>query len=667
MMAPPSGPAPLTMPSFPLPPLLSVPSPALRLPSCLLRTLMGSMLACWLLLCQPMVQAAAVATGTWEHGLAAYVAPKYPRGFPHFEYVNPDAPKGGVLKLPNPDRRSSFDKFNPFTVKGVAPAAMTMFVFETLAFTSMDEPSTFYGLIAEEMLVAPDLSSISFRIHPKARFSNGDPVTPEDVVHSFVQLSGKGAAPAYQTAFAVVSKAVVVDARTVRFDLKERTIDALGTAAGLPVFSRKWGQVGGVSKKFNEIITEQPIASGPYTIDKIEMPRRVEFVRNSDYWARDLPVRRGFFNFDRIVYRMYKDDAVRREAFKAGEFDLIKEYRASAYARQHQGAKWRDGRIVKQVFRINTGSMLQAFDFNLRLPKFQDIRVREAIMRAWDFEAYNKYGTFVRANSMFNNTEYAAEGPPSPAELALLEPHRSELPPQVFGPAFQAPRNDTGPNALRDNLRRAQELLNEAGWKVAADGRLRNAAGEPFDITYLEPSQPGRNPEFQHNLLKLGITYTERLVDFALFRRRLETFDFDMVVIVEGKFTLPSASDLEDIYGSKGASQEGSNNLRGVKSRAVDDLIARIAKAESLDDLRTASRALDRVVMWNHWQVPQLFTRTEPSSYWNKFGMPKVQARYMSIDSYANAYSAPWPLWTWWDKALAPSQAPIPTAAAVEK
>ena len=621
------------------------------------------LLACLLALCLP-ARAAPVPTGTWEHALAAYVAPKYPRGYTHFEYVNPDAPKGGVLRLGNPDRRSSFDKFNPFTVKGVAPAAMTMFVFETLAFTSMDEPNTIYGLIAEAMWVAPDLSSISFRIHPKARFSNGDAVTPEDVVHSFVQLSGKGAAPAYQIAFAVIEKAVVVDARTVRFDLKERTLDALSTAAGLPVFSRKWGQTGGqaggAGKPFNEIVTEQPIATGPYTIDRIEMPRQLELRRNPDYWAKDLPVRRGFFNFDRIVYRMYKDDAVRREAFKAGEFDILKEYRASAYARQHQGPKWRDGRIVKQAFEINTGSMLQAFDYNLRLPKFQDIRVREAIMRAWDFEAYNKYGTFTRANSIFNNTEFAAVGLPSPAELALLEPYRSELPAQVFGPAFQAPRNDTGPNALRDNLRRAQELLNEAGWKVAADGRLRNAAGEPFDIVYLEPSQPGRNAEFQRNLLKLGIRYTERLVDFSLFRRRLETFDFDMVVIVEGKFTLPSASDLESIYGSKGADQEGSNNFRGVKSRAVDELIQRIANAASLDELRTASRALDRVVMWNHWQIPQLYTRTEPSSYWNKFGMPKVQARYMSIDTYANAYSAPWPLWTWWDKSLAPSQAPIP-------
>ena len=650
MILQPSGSAPFKMPQM----LRFLLSSVFRLPA---PPLFKRVLGAVLLACGVAAAGQPVPVGTWEHAISAYQPPKYPRGFPHFEYVNPAAPKGGVLKLGNPDRRSSFDKFNPYTVKGVAPAAMTMFVFESLAFTAMDEPNTFYGLLAEEMLVAPDLSSISFRIHPKARFYNGDAVTPEDVVHSFVQLSGKGAAPAYQTAFAVVSRAVAVDARTVRFDLKDRTLDALGTAAGLPVFSRKWG----AGKPFNQIVTEQPIATGPYQIDKIEMPRRLELRRNPDYWAKDLPVRLGFFNFDRIVYRMYKDDAVRREAFKAGEFDIMKEYRASAYARQHQGAKWRDGRIVKQVFTVDTGSMMQAFDFNLRLPKFQDIRVREAIMRAWDFEAYNKYGTFARANSMFNNTEFAAEGSPSPAELALLEPYRSELPPQVFGPAFKAPRNDTGPNALRDNLRRAQELLNDAGWKVAADGKLRNAAGEAFDITYLEPSQPGRNAEFQRNLLKLGITYTERLVDFALFRRRLENFDFDMVVIVEGHFTLPSASDLESIYGSKGAAQEGSNNFRGVKSRAVDDLIDRIGKADSLADLRTASRALDRVVMWNHWQIPQLFTRTEPSSYWNRFGLPKVQAKYMSIDSFANAYSAPWPLWTWWDKSLAPSQAPIPT------
>ena len=631
------------------------------MPHCLLlipcrpaRRLLQSLLFLMLLTLGLGVRAQPVVTGSWEHALTAYGQPKYPRGFSHFDYAHPQAPKGGLLKLGNPDRLTSFDKFNPFTVKGSAPTAMLMFVFETLAIASMDEPSTLYGLIAEEMMLAPDLSSISFRIHPKARFSNGDPVTPADVVHSFKMLTSKEASPTYRTGYAAIARAVVVDERTVRLELKERSLNAAFTAAGLQVFSAKWG----AGKPLDQIVDEQPIATGPYVVDKVEMPRRVEFQLRSDYWARELPTRRGFFNFDRIVYRMYKDQDVRREAFKAGEFDIYKEYSASKYARLHQGAKWRDGRIVKKAFQINTGSMLQAFDFNLRRPKFQDIRVREAIMRAWDFEVYNRFGTFVRANSMFNNTPFAAaDGPPSAAELALLEPFRDELPAQVFGPAFRAPRNDTGPNALRDNLRRAQELLAEAGWKVTADGLLRNAAGEAFTIEFLEPSSVGRNQAFERNLLKLGIEYTERLVDFALYRRRLEVFDYDMIVIVEGKFTQPNAADLDSLYGSAGATQDGSNNFRGVKSRAVDTLIKRIRDAASMAELLTASHALDRVVMWNHWQIPQLFTRTEPSSYWDKFGMPAVQARYMSIDSFASRYSAPWPLWTWWDKQLAPSQA----------
>ncbi len=613
-----------------------------------------------LILLWPLASTAApVATGTWEHALSAFQPPKYPRGFSHFNYVNPAAPKGGVLRLANPDRRSSFDKFNPYTIKGVAPAAMVMFVFETLTYTSMDEPQAMYGLLAEEMLVAPDLASISFRIHPKARFTNGDAVTPADVVHSFEVMRSNEVGPQYATTLAGVARAVVVDTRTVRFDLKQRNLDSLFATGTLPVFSAKWG----AGKKFSEVVSELPVATGPYLIDKVQMPSRLELKRDPAYWAADLPVRRGFFNFDRIAYRMYKDQDVRREAFKSGEFDIVKEYRASQYVRAHQGPKWRDGRIVKQTFTIQTGSMQQAINLNLRNPKFQDIRVREAIMRAWDFENYNRYGTFERGNSMFNNTGFAADGPPSAAELALLEPFRAELPATVFGPAFRAPRNDTGPNALRDNLRRAQELLAEAGWKVAADGWLRNAAGEKFNIEFLEPTQTGRFNEFQRNLKKLGIDFSERLVDFALFSRRLKEFDYEMIIIVEGKFTLPDGGRLADVYGSKSADATGSNNFRGVKSRAVDALVQRIGDAQTLDELRTAARALDRVVMWNHWQVPMLFTRTEPSSYWNKFGIPKEQASYMSIDSLPEVYAQPWPLWTWWDKTLAPSQAPIPAPA----
>lgn len=594
--------------------------------------------------------AAPVETGQWVHALSAYLPPKYPRGFAHFDYVNPDAPKGGVLKLRNPDRRSSFDKYNPFTTKGVAPAGVVIFMVESLAHMGQDEPLAMYGLLAEEMRVAPDMSSVSFRLHPKARFSNGDPVTPADVVHSWRSLSGPQAWPLYRTPLAGIEQAVAIDLRTVRFDLKERSLDALFNAGTMPVFSRKWGE----GKKFDEIVTEFPIMSGPYVIDKAEMPRRIEFKRNPDYWAKDLGVRRGHFNFDRVVYRLYKDQAVGREAFKAGEFDIYKEYSARSWARQHQGAKWRDGRILKHAYETATGEGLQSALFNLRRPLLQDIRVREALALAFDFDKYNRFGTFQPAHSVFNNSEFAATDPPSPGELALLEPFRAELPPRVFGPGFVPPRTDRGPNALRENLRRARDLLVEAGWKVAPDGRLRNAKGEPFEIEYLEPNQTGRHIDWQRNLEKLGINFKERLVDFALYRRRLETFDFDVVTIVNQDFTIPQASDMANLFGSKAADTQGSSNWRGVKSPAVDRLVQAMEEADTYEALRDASRALDRVVMWSFWQSPQVFLNREQVSYWNRFGIPKVVAHHFKADTLITGYTeyAPWPLWTWWDKSL---------------
>ncbi len=623
------------------------------------RTLCRSALALFVLLLAWALpaRAAPVPTGTWEHALSAFVPPKYPRGFGHFAYVNPQAPKGGTLTLSNPDRRSSFDKWNPYTIKGVAPAAMRIFVFETLGFVAMDEPRAIYGLVGEEMMVAPDLSAITWRIHPKARFSNGDPVTAADVVRSFELITSPQASPEFTVPFSGIGKAVALDARTVRFDLKEPGLDAVFSTAELPVFSAKWG----AGKKFDEFNTEMPIATGPYVIDDYQMPRRLELKLRPDYWAKDLPVRRGFFNFERVVYRMYKDQDVRREGFKAGEFDLYKEYRASQWIRAHRGPKWEDGRIAKQTYTIQTGSMPQALNLNLRRPKFQDIRVREAIVRAFDYDKYNRFGTFDASDSLFNNTEFAAQGLPSPAELALLEPFRAELPKEVFGPPWRVPRYGREPNALRDSLRRAQELLAEAGWKPGPDGMLRNAAGEKLTVELLEPNQTGRLPEFARNLKKLGIEYSERLVDFALYRRRINTFDYDMIIVVEPKFTLPDAGQLGSLYSSAAAVKPGSANYRGLQSKAVDSLIERIAQAQTIDELRNAARALDRVVMWGWYSIPMLYSRTLNVSHWNRFGIPAVQASYMDIDTLIEVYSQPWPLWTWWDKSLAPSQAPIPT------
>lgn len=595
----------------------------------------------------------------WVHAYATYGAPRYPRGFAHFDYVNPDAPKGGTLYLRNPDRRTSFDKFNPFTVKGNSPAGVMIFMFETLAIMSGDELSTMYGLLAEDMQVAPDKASITFRLNPKARFYNGDPVTAADVKHSFDMLTSPQADPTTRTRLAGAARAIVIDPRTIRFDLNEHSADAiinLGTR--LPVFSQKWGQdAAGKTKPFDQIVNEYPITSGPYTIALADSGRRLEFVRNKDYWARDLGVRRGFFNFDRVVYRYYQDGAVALEAFKAGEFDLLLEYSARTWARQHAGSKWRDGRIIKQEFPTGFGSGLQSYEFNLRRPLFQDLRVRHALALAYDFDAVNIYGQYKRAYSLFSNSEFAASGPPAPGELALLEPYRSRLPPAVFGPAW-TPRTDTGPHAVRASLLEARALLEAAGWKIAGDGVLRNAKGEPFEFEYLEDIGGGGRAVavMQRNLEKLGIRMKLREVDFALMTKRQEAFDFDLMQIRTADFTLPKIEDLTDQYGSKSADEPGSGNLRGLKSAAVDFLLERMQGARSLEQLQNASRALDRVIMQGWYQIPDLYAPTDRVSRWDRFGIPATQPRFYTIESGLDVWPV-WPLTTWWAKNTAPAAA----------
>jgi len=606
----------------------------------------------------PASEDATTASG-WAHAYATYGAPKYPRGFAHFDYVNPDAPKGGTLYLRNPDRRTSFDKFNPFTVKGNSPAGVMIFMFETLAIMSGDELSTMYGLLAEDMQVAPDKTSITFRLNPKAQFYNGDPVTAADGKHSFDMLTSPQADPTTRTRLAGAARAIVIDPRTIRFDLNEHSADAiinLGTR--LPVFSQKWSQdAAGKTTPFDQIVNDYPITSGPYTIALADSGRRLEFVRNKDYWARDLGVRRGFFNFDRIVYRYYQDGAVALEAFKAGEFDLLLEYSARTWARQHAGSKWRDGRIIKQEFPTGFGSGLQSYEFNLRRPLFQDIRVRHALALAYDFDAVNVYGQYKRAYSLFSNSEFAASGSPTPGELALLEPYRSRLPPAVFGPAW-TPRTDTGPHAVRASLLEARALLEAAGWKIAGDGVLRNAKGEPFEFEYLEDIGGGGRAVavMQRNLEKLGIRMKLREVDFALMTKRQETFDFDLMQIRTADFTLPKIEDLTDQYGSKSADEHGSGNLRGLKSPVVDFLLERMQGARSLTQLQNASRALDRVIMHGWYQIPDLYAPTDRVSRWDKFGIPAKRPRFYTIESGLDIWPV-WPLTTWWAKDAAPAAA----------
>ncbi len=601
----------------------------------------------------PVPVGAVPAEGKWSHAYAAYGQPKYPRGFTHFDYVNPDAPKGGTLQQSQPDRRTSFDKFNPYTIKGNSPAALGTLMFETLAVRSGDEPDVMYGVLAEDIQVAPDKSWIAFRMNPKARFTNGDAVTAADVKYSFDMLTSKEASPSVRTQLAGVAGVAVLDARTIRFDLKERTADTIFNVGNLPVFSPKWGRgADGKAKKLDEIVNEYPIASGPYTIASTDSARRIDFQRDPNYWGRDQGFARGQYNFDRIVYRYYQDNAIAMEAFKAGEFDFLMEYSARRWVRQHVGPKWDDKRIVKESFPSGFGMGYQSYIVNLRKPLFQDRRVRAALNLAYDFAAINVYKEYKRTESLFANSDFAAAGLPSPAELALLEPFRGDLPPGVFGPAWQESRTDLDVNGLRNNLRKARRLLEDAGWKVGTDGVLRNAKGEPFEFEWLEAGDAlgRREAVFQHNLALLGIKLNTRLVDFAIYAKRLESFDFDMINIKMQDWALPNAADLKAAFGSAAADEQGSNNLGGVKNKVVDALLDRIDKATNMDELRTATRALDRVFMHEHFAVPDLYGPFNRVSRWDKFGIPKTVPKYYTITTPSE-----WLQWTvtaWWDKSL---------------
>lgn len=416
------------------------------------------------------------------HAFSLYDTPKYPAGFTHFAYVNPDAPKGGELYLANPDRRTSFDKFNPFSLKGVAAAGVSNLMFETLATGSSDETATMYGLLADDMTLAPDRMAMTFHLDPKARFNNGDPVTAADVKYSFDTLVAKGA-PQFKSIFADVKRCVVLNEQTVRFDFKSLNRELPLIVGGVPVFSRKWA----ANTAFDRIELEPPIATGPYLIDHYDVGRSITYKRDPNYWGKDVPSRKGMFNFDRIVYRFYKDDVARLEAFKAGEFDVNVEYSSKNWARSYVGPKFRDGTIIKRDFVHSNVAGMQGFMMNLRRPQFQDIRVRQALGLALDFEWMNRqlfYGQYKRIYSFFNNSELAATGLPSADELKLLEPLRDKLDPAVFGPA-PVPPTTNPPSSLRANLLKAKALFAQAGWHYR-DGMLRNSKGEPFSFEILD-------------------------------------------------------------------------------------------------------------------------------------------------------------------------------------
>ena len=578
------------------------------------------------------------------HGYALWGDMKYPPGFNHFDYVNPDAPKGGELRLVSNLRLSTFDKYNPFTIRGGAPAYLSQLMFDTLLTGSLDEEGAGYGLLAEDVTVAPDGLSATFRLRREARFHNGDAVLAADVKHSYDTLVGPHTSPAYKTMLIDVAGVDVVDERTVRYRFKRANRELPLTVGGLPVFSRQWGE----GKPFNEVVMEPPIGSGPYKIGPVKFGKDITYVRDPDYWARELNVRRGTANFDRILVKIYRDNTARLEALKAGEFDLMAFYSAGDWARRVNGKRFDSGELVKGEFQHKLPTGFQSYVLNTRRPLLQDVRVREALGLAVDYEWMNRqmfYNSYTRVSGLFGNTSCAASGLPSAEELALMDPLRGQIPAAAFGIAYTPPRTDQPKDpavgGLRENLRRAQQLLAEAGWTVQS-GTLRNAQGQAFVLEYLDSNEGGARvvTPWMRNLEKLGITLRFRPVDFALYQQRLQKFDFDVTTIAYAGTANPG-QEYADLFGSQAADTEDSGNLAGVKSAAVDSIISLMVSAKTEAQYRAACRTLDRVISHSHVLLPQWFAGTHRMAYnaW-RLERPKVTPPYFRGET--------WAIDTWW-------------------
>ncbi len=578
------------------------------------------------------------------HAYAQFGDIKYPPGFHHFSYVNPVAPKGGSIAMVAPSRASSFDKYNPFTLKGTAPPAISSLMIETLLVGNFDEPTTAYGLLAEDVSLAKDKLSVTFKLNPLARFHNGDPVLAADVKFSFERLTSKQAAPQFRTYFSEVKGLTVLGEREVRFDFKRANAELPLIVGGMPVFSQKWG----ADKLFDQVVTDIPIGTGPYKIGKVDFGKDIEYVRDPNYWAKDLGVRKGMFNFDRITYKMYKDTTAQFEAFKAGEFDYIQAFVAREWARGYKGKLFDNGTLIKKELKHGNAGDFQGFMFNTRLPKFQDKRVRQAIALAMDYEWMNRqlfYMAYTRVRGYFVGSDFEAKGLPEPDELALLEPLRTKLPPEVFTDAVPLPPQTSldpaSGQSLRDHLRLARDLLAQAGWTYK-DGALRNTKGEAFTLEFLDNSgSMGRVvTPYAKNLEKLGFKVNYKVIDFAVLQKRMDAFDFEIISNRIGGSEAPGTELLER-FGSKAAETEGSSNVIGVKDPAVDALLDKVVAAQTRPQLTAALKALDRVLRHGHYAVPHWYGSVHRVSWRaGRFEQPDITPRYYQPEIWVTS--------TWW-------------------
>lgn len=525
--------------------------------------------------------------------------PRYPKGFSHFGYVNPAAPKGGTLRLAA--TQGTFDSLNPFIFKGQAAEGWRL-VFEALTKRSQDEPFSLYGLVAESIDMDPSRRSIAFTLHPDARFADGEPITAEVLLWSWQTLRDKGR-PNHRLYYRQVAR-TSVDGRTVTFHLgsgENRELPLL--MAFMPILPKHWFEANGFERTTLDAIP----GSGPYRVAELEQGRTITYARRDDYWGRDLAVNRGDNNFDRITYEFFRDQTARFEALKGGLYDVRFELDPALWAEGYDFPAVRDGELKKLELPLERPVGMRGLVFNSRRALFADIRVRQALGLAFDFDWINRnlfHGSYARNTSYFQNSDLAAEGAPSEAELALLKPYSGQIPEAVFGPAV-APPEAEGRNGLRRNLRRAQKLLAEAGWAVGRDQVLRDASGAAFafEILLHDPTDEKVALNFARGLKRLGIEATARTVDPSQYERRRQSFDYDMIVN-HWYQSLSPGSEQWYYWGQAAAEQPGSRNYAGVSLPAVDAMVGALTAARSRAELQTAARALDRVLRASHLVVP---------------------------------------------------------------
>jgi microcin C transport system substrate-binding protein len=582
-----------------------------------------------------------------RHGFAVLGSLKYGPGFTHFDYVNPKAPKGGRLRL---WYNGNFDSLNPFILKGHWAAGSNPFgvggrllTFESLMTAADDEEDSYYGLIAGGVDLPDDSQSITFTLRPEARWHDGTEITAADVAYSFHTLKAKGH-PVYRVLFRDVTGAEVLAPRKVRFNFAKGALtrDLPATMASMPVISRAWY----TDHDFSKTTLTAPLGSGPYRVEKVDPGRAITYALVPNHWAKDLAVYAGRHNFQRISWDYYRDRDIALEALFAGKVDFREDFTSRDWATKYYDVPAvKDGHLIKEVLPDHNPSGFQAFFLNTRRAKFADRRVRRAIGLVFDFEWTNVnlfHGLYRRTYSIFQNSDMEAEGAPQGAELALLEPWRKVLPGEVFGPVYRAPKTD-GSGTIRSQLRQAKALLRSAGWSVR-DGKLVNEQNQIFAIEFISYSKAFERivMPYIRNLEKLGIAARFRLVEPAQYQRRIQEFDFDITTFRNSSSLTPGLG-LRSAWNSENADVIGGRNYTGLKSAAVDALIEKIIQARNRDQLRLATRALDRVIMWTHNLVPQWFKASHTIAYWDLFGRPATKPKY------ARGVLDTW----WWDPAKA--------------